>query len=300
MKTCKICSKDYEDRSFYYHLKYHGLSKLEYQIKYEDLPEGMIKCEICGVRAESILTKHIMASHNMTVDEYQKRFPTSKVFSDNWKQMMSERNKSEKMRQVTIKRNKEDHMREAVANRNKDVEFRRKVSEGIKNSDKFSDGISRGNLKKWKDPKYALKMLDKIPNTKYSKRRTYYSCYFNREFRLKSYSEESFIILCEDMKVDTLVYETIRIGYIDVNGLHRSYYPDFVVSTGTNIYIVEVKWDESSSVGNNLFKSTSAIKYCNENGYKYCWYKARYNKSLSCLDDIVLCSCKIGLIAGNS
>lgn len=280
----------------------------------EDIRSKPLKCEICGYVCKSILTKHIRSAHNMSEDEYLKLYPNSKLFSDEWKQMMSDRNKSQKMRDITISRNKEQYMRDAISNRNKNPEFIKKCKEGIKNSEtwhdvhsvsttkrnkemwkdpeyaeKMTNILRNSNIERWKDPEYAKRMLDILPS-KYGKKQKYYSEYFNKEFSLKSNSELSFVKLCERLKVSELIYEPFGIQYEWKDKTIHTYYPDFLVD---NKYIVEVKWDESYRCRNNLYKSIGAINYCKNNDYKFCWYQDRYNSSIENINDIVLCQSKI-------
>lgn len=132
----------------------------------------MIKCAICG-KEYNILSNHIK-SHGISKEDYLRMYPDSRITSDEYKEMMSERNKSDKMRSITIQRNKSDKMRKLISDRNRDKNFIEKCKSGYTEEvrAKRSEVASSRNKRMWKDEKYRSSMSEKISRSQKIKMNT--------------------------------------------------------------------------------------------------------------------------------
>lgn len=255
----------------------------------------MVKCLICGYECSKLLSNHLRLVHKISSIEYRKMFNDAEVVSSEFKDMMSERNKSDKMRNLTVERNKTDKMREAISRRNKDEDFKKKCKDGIEKSESWHEVHSRTasetNKKNWRDPNYRERMINVLMEStpSYGRRNEYFSHKFNKLFKLKSLAEKSFVNLCESLEsVTDLKYESLRIKYNS-----RTYIPDFLAVTNDGIYLVEVK-STNNDPETSKEKVNSAIEYCELNGMKFCWYSERHHSQIKSIEDIVLCRNKIG------
>lgn len=291
---CPICNKGFK----YLRLHINKSHPKEYLDLYKEIDKSddneYVTCKVCGERKKQ-LNIHLQQIHNMTAEEYLNKYPNSELCSLSFRKSQSDASKSGKKLENIINRNKSDKQRQIISDRNKDPEFIKKCKEGIKNSDTWHDAHSKGaherNIRMWKDPEYAKKMSNLLPS-KYGRKCKYYSEIFNKEFSLKSNSELSFLRICEKNKdnwnITDIRYEEFYIKYIK-DGIEHSYYPDFFIYVNNKLrYIVEVKWDEGNKDGNNKFKSSAAILYCQDNNIVYCWFKSRYNSQINNLDEISL------------
>lgn len=271
----------------------------------------LVRCAICG-ECHMLLSNHIKNVHGMSTDEYLELYPNTSISSQSWLKLMSDRNQSSKMVSITAERNKSDKMRMLISERNKDPEFKLKCHEGFvhwnpENKKRFSMKVSERNRenwkdsyyrnhmsqlirKRWKDPEYAAKIFRSLDlSNKYGHHQKYYSKKFHKLFLLKSDCEKSFVEFCENFEgVTDLQYEGIPIPYIDVTGLPRTYYPDFLVYiNNVPTYMVEVKWDEPCNQGTNKCKAAAAKLLCFKQGLTYCWYEKRYDENMKSLDEII-------------
>lgn len=290
LEICPICNKEFK------YLKLHMNKKHGIKENYVDTSDNdeYVTCAICGDR-KKCLSVHLKYKHNMSCEEYREIYNLS-TNSKSYSESQSKASKSGNRLKIIIDRNKSDKQIEIVSKRNSDPDFIRKCKDGIAKSNTWhnahSIGATKRNLRLWKDPEYCKKMSEILPS-KYGKKHKYFSEVFNKEFSLKSTSELNFVRLCEENKdnwnIIDIKYEEFPIIY-NKDDIKHSYYPDFFIYCNNKLsYIVEVKWDDGpSDITNNILKSFSAVKYCEENNLIYCWFKSRYNLQIKQLEDISL------------
>jgi hypothetical protein len=256
---------------------------------------------------------------------YRSKYPGADVVSDVFKEKMSqiltERNKSDEMRNIVIARNKSKAMRDFISERNKDPEFKLKVKKGMQNPElkkKQAERLAKRNRESWKDPEYRARHTEIARETQrkrnsdpeviakkskmfrdlwkdpeISKRmlNSYKSSPFGRSCRYKEYycrsqGELELLVSLEEIGASNILMENLRIPY-ELDGVIRTYIPDFTCELNGVNYVIEQKYSESSDMYPE--KVEGALKYCDDNGYVFCWVrrfketpKILATKSLDC------------------
>lgn len=88
--------------------------------------------------------------------------------------------------------------------------------------------------------------------------------------------------LCETYKIESIERCNFYIDYLDFLGEPRRYIPDFKISIGNEILIIECKYEKKLSSGintkweayvkNQEIKKKSLIKYCEDNEFSMIWF----------------------------
>jgi hypothetical protein len=291
----------------------------------------MIKCKICGYETEKLLSGHLKRVHHINSKEYLALYPDSEVSSQEWKNMMSERNRSDNMRRITSERNKTDSMRKIVSERNKNPEFIKKCKDGLRNPDvrkHRSEIASKRNHIMWQSQEYRSKMHKVLSASQKKNMNKDESINRQREIMIRNWSNKNLARKMLDAPRKSIfgvhgIHNSIKfdkefkfksLGELEfiklmesLDSVHsldyetirlkmsdgRTYIPDFLVN---NHYLVEVKFDDSYTEFPD--KVDAAIKYCNSNNLEFCWVRRfkemkfiAESRSLKCA---VLCRSKIG------
>lgn len=286
----------------------------------------LITCKICGKKVK-LLRKHLKA-HNISPEDYVNTYGETEFVSEEFKEMMNKRNKSEKMRSITVERNKSQEMREVISKRNQDLSFINKCKEGISKSEKFhksaSERMSKYNKELWGDDRRRDILIKKIKvnqkeymNTEESKsrqREVMIRNWQNKEIseRMlnavksskygvhKEWKNDKFgIVNCKSMGEYEFLEAIVKLhglSSIEYESIRikmddgRTYIPDFLVIIEGYKYLVEVKFCEW--MDEYPEKSYSAIKYCKENGINFCWVR-RFIEIPQILKDMSLENCTV-------
>lgn len=262
-----------------------------------------VKCLICGEICYGRLINHLRKVHNLTTSQYRSKFPNAHVLCRDEeisiRERLIERNKSDKQRRLISERNRDpefqkkcqagctEETRRAQSENMKRVsnrlwsnpEYRRtksqEMSQLMKSLRQDPDYVAKRSeimKKTWENPENAAKMIAAPKNHPYGHQKEYFSKRFSRNYYCRSLGEYEFILTCESLPEvqDVVSGERLSIRYIDSQGQSRLYLPDFLVTTETGVFLVEVKY-EGDDIHNYTNKVNSALDYCKLRGMTYCY-----------------------------
>lgn len=246
------------------------------EIQYLFSEKEIVICPLCNAMLGQIGHKHL-AAHNLTTEEFKKRFPDAGMRPDKMKKVWSDRckefNKTEYMREHVSsslleghKNGKYDEIKEEASKKKKEKFASGEIivwNKGLNKNDHPSIMSTSDKFRKmWAERRMSSGA--KIKGYFYSKKN-------KKEIPYRStYELKAFQILEEDANVKKYDYEKIRVRYRDKNYKLRSYYPD-IVTSDKRVIEVKSQWIfEKQNKEDDVFrKFAAAEKWAQKNGYTF-------------------------------
>lgn len=251
MITCVVCGQGVTSkRGLAFHIKKHGIESVsDYLSKYpeemqhiEPKDDTLLTCPICGRYNMKQLGQHIVGTHKMSHEDFQKQYPEQKMFIEE----ISDR--CRKATAIGLKqyyKNKEanpDAYAERIRIRTQkrienNPDIGSKVASILRQKGVYEQTSKRTRLM-WKDETYIKMQSDKCKRQhengltekvlEKSGKRRYKITLGEKIYSMRSTWEMDFARFLYENNVD-FVYEGVRIPYT-YNNKNRSYVPDFIVN----------------------------------------------------------------------
>lgn len=218
----------------------------------------MITCQICGHQVKSLLTRHLKAAHQMTEEDYVRKY-NSPVISAEFQKVLSD-NGTRTMQKLWSNPDFRDEHSQRVSERNnlnwKNPEYQELMSRNGKSQ--WDDLEYKTKMKQiikesWNDPeiraKHCASMKRYCNSEEGLKNITKRWTHYREEYNGITYKSSWEVILAKflERKHIKFEYENLIIPYVS-NNQHHSYIPDFYLPDYNLIIEVKADWQIDSEI----------------------------------------------------